>query len=62
MERHLVGPRFIDLLDDVDFTVVGPVWPYRPKCGPRAADATGHVCNVGDEQTVRVGFAGTEPD
>ena len=62
MERHLIRPSFVDLLDDVDFAVVRPVRTHRPKRGPRAADTTGHVCNVGDEKPVSVGFAGTEPD
>lgn len=55
VSSDLVESVFVDTLDDIDFTVVGPVVTDGPVCGP-CATAVGHRPHVGDEKTAGIVF------
>ena len=52
----LVSTGEVDAFQDVDLAVVRPVTAYEPECGPDATDGPGHMGDVGDEETMRIGF------
>ena len=63
VQRHAVVGRVIDALEDVDLAVLRPgAGAKHPEGGPDAADAAGHVCDVGDDEAFVVGFFAGEPD
>lgn len=56
MECDCVGCGVVDSFEYVDFAVTRPVSAYGPEGGPDATDTAWHVCYVGDEEAVGVGF------
>lgn len=61
VQRRLVLLVQVDVLDDVDLAVGRPVWADHPESGPDAADASGHVGDVGDDEgACVVGFLGRD--
>jgi hypothetical protein len=46
----------IDAFDDIDLSLVGPVWPDGPKCWPSAADTSWHMRHVQDDKAGLVAF------
>lgn len=50
VEGEFVGVLIVGALDDIDFAVVWPVGTYEPEGWPRAADSSGHVVEVEDEE------------
>lgn len=61
VQGELVVRRGVDVLDDVDLALVGPVRADHPVGGPGAA-ASGHVGDVRDEEAVGVGGIGGDAD
>ena len=63
VQRHAVVGRVVDALEDVDLAVLRPgAGAEHPEGGPDAADAAGHVRDVGDDEAFVVGFSAGEPD
>ncbi len=62
VEGHGVGGGAVDAFDYVDFAHCGPVGSDEPESGPDAADAAGHVGDVGEEEAFVVGFFAGDAD
>ena len=62
MQGHGVGLGAVDAFDDVDLAHGRPVGPHEPEGGPDAADAAGHVRNVGQEEALVVGLFARDAD
>lgn len=54
VKDHLVCLLQVDTLDDINLAVVGPVLTDGPEGGPCAANATRHVLDIDDIQTLCV--------
>ena len=62
VEGHGVCGGAVDAFDDVDFAHGWPVGPHEPEGGPDAADAAGHVGDIGQEEALVVGFLAGDAD
>ena len=62
MEGHGVSLGAVDSFDDVDFARSRPIGADEPKGGPDAADAAGHVGDVGEEEATVEGFFAGDAD
>lgn len=62
VEGHGIGGGAVDAFDDVDFAGLGPIGADEPKGGPDAADAAGHVSDVGEEEAMVVCLVAGDTD
>jgi hypothetical protein len=62
VHRDRVRGLRVHALQDVDLAAVRPVGAVGPERGPHAADAAGHVRDVGDEEAMRVCFVAGDAD
>lgn len=54
---------FTDILDDINFSIVGPVLlPGSPKCWPNTADGGRHVGNISNEETSIIELLAFQPN
>jgi hypothetical protein len=49
-------------LDNVDLTARGPVWTQHPKRRPCSTCIFGHVCNIGNDETMCVRAVPFQPN
>lgn len=62
VESDRIGASKVHAFDDIDFAVVRPVGPKKPECGPDSTDAAWHMCDVGNEETVRISLITRDAD
>ena len=60
VQRHLIRSLCVYAFNDVNLAICRPVGADEPEGGPDAAEAAGHVRDVGDKEAVVEGFLGGE--
>jgi hypothetical protein len=61
MKSHLIVRLIVGAFENIDFSLIGPVWTDRPIGRPDTA-AVGHRKKISDEETTVIGLLGADSD
>ena len=62
VQGHVICLLVVYTFNNIDFSLVGPIWTHRPECWPGATDASRHVCHIQDEEARLVALVAGQTD